>query len=147
LSRTGFFMRFTGIVKPDEFTALPAPDHAAGGTEPGPVRLADLADKQEDVVVPAVPAVVGAVISGIGIEPDDVGAEYQSAAQQAMKQPARPFNPAGRSGCHQAACRRSHRPFPCQSLRKSGRIRHLLQLPSRPKACHLLRSGLLKTVL
>jgi hypothetical protein len=43
---------------------------------PDPVRLADLADERQDAVVPAKPAIIGAVIFGIGIEPGDSGADH-----------------------------------------------------------------------
>src|SRR3954451_8579370 len=60
-------------------------DDAASGAQPGPVRLASLADKRQDAFGRAKPAVLGAVICGIGIEPGDRSAAHQSAAQQGGK--------------------------------------------------------------
>ena len=58
-------------------------DNTANGAPPGAVRLAFLADERQDALGCAQPAVLGAVIGGIGVEPGDGGADHQGAAQRA----------------------------------------------------------------
>src|SRR3954447_10439587 len=61
-------------------------DNAANGAQPGSVWFAPLADQRQDALGRAQPAVLGAVIGGIGVEPRDRSADHQSAAQQGGKQ-------------------------------------------------------------
>ena len=61
-------------------------DDASNLAEPGAMRLADLADVRPDSIAQAVPAVVGAVVPCVRIEPADGGADDLGQAQQVREE-------------------------------------------------------------
>jgi hypothetical protein len=58
-------------------------DDAANGAQPGAVRLGPLADQRQDALGRAQPAVLGAMICGISIEPRDRSADHQARRSRA----------------------------------------------------------------
>src|SRR5215212_8500964 len=62
-------------------------DHAADRAEPGAVRLAHLPDEGPDALARAEPAVAGAVVARVGVQPADRGADGQGQAQQVREEP------------------------------------------------------------
>ena len=81
-------------------------DHAADRAEPRAVRLAHLADAGLDAVLQAEPAVVGAVVGRVGVQPADGGADHLGQAQQMREEP-RVVDVGGRGDRAPAGCRRS----------------------------------------
>jgi hypothetical protein len=62
-------------------------DNAADGAEPRTVRRAHLADARLDAVLQAEPAVVGAVVACIGVQPAEGGADDLRQTQEMREEP------------------------------------------------------------